>query len=119
LDRRRIGRFGARHAARGDFHLCHRCSTVVTFETRGTASEQLLRTERGDGDELVGIQMCRSAYHGSPLSFESCHSNALSTFAADAAMRPSDHVVAMVKRVSEIRSIETGGGKGSSWARPW
>jgi hypothetical protein len=114
LDRSRIGRFGARHAARGDFHLCHRCSTVVTFETRGTAGEQLLRTERGDGDELVGIQMCRSAYHGNPLSFESCHSNERSTFAANATMRPSDHAVAMVKRVSEIGLIGTGGGKRSS-----
>ena len=119
LDRPRFGRFGARHAARGDFHLCHRCSTVVTFETRGTAGEQLLRTERGDGDELVGIQMCRSAYHGNPLSFESCHPTERSTFAANATMRPSDHAVAMVKRVSEIGLIGTGGGKGSSWARPW
>jgi hypothetical protein len=119
LDRSRIGRFGARHAARGDFHLRHRCSTVVTFETRRTAGEQLLRTERGDGDELVGIQMCRSAHHGNPLSFESCHSNEPSTFAANATMRPLDHVVAMVKRVNEVGMIGTGGGKGSSWARPW
>jgi hypothetical protein len=119
LDRPRIGRFGARHAAGGDFHLCHRCGAVVTFETRCTASEQLLRAERGDGDELVGIQMYRSAYHGSSLSFESSHSNELSPFAANATMRPSDHVVAMVKRASEIRLIETDGGKGSSWARPW
>jgi hypothetical protein len=56
--------------------------------------------------------MCRSAHHGNPLSFESCHSNELSTFAANATMRPSDHVVAMVKRVSEIGLIGTGGGKG-------
>jgi hypothetical protein len=78
-----------------------------------------LRTERGDGDELVGIQMCRSVHHDNTLSFASCHSTELSTFAATATMRASDHVVAMVKRVREIRPIGTGSGKGSSWARPW
>jgi hypothetical protein len=114
LDRPRIGRGGARHAARGDFHLRHRCSAVVTFEARGTAGEQLLRTERGDGDELVGVQMRRSAHHGKPLSFQSCRSHERSVFAANATTCTSHHVRAVVKRVSVAGLIETGSGKGSS-----
>ena len=114
LDRPRIGRGGARHAARGDFHLRHRCSAVVTFEARGTAGEQLLRTERGDGDELVGIQMRRPAHHGKPLSFQSGHPHERSIFAANATTCTSHHVRAVVKRVSGAGLIGTGGGKGSS-----
>ena len=114
LDRPRIGRVGARHAARGDFHLRHRCSAVVTFEARGAAGEQLLRTERGDGDELVGIQVRRPAHHGKPLSFRSCHSHERSVFAANPTMRTSHHVRAVVKRVGGAGLIGTGGGKGSS-----
>jgi hypothetical protein len=114
LHRPRFRRGGALYAARGDFHLRHRRSTVVTFEARGTAGEQLLRTERGDGDELVGIQMHRSAHHGKPLSFQSCHSNELSVFAANVTMRPPDNVRATAKGVRGVGLTGTGGRKGSS-----
>jgi hypothetical protein len=87
---------------------------VVTFEARGTAGEQLLRTERGDRDELVGIQMHGSAHHGKPLSLESCHSNKQAAFAPDAAMRHSHDVHAMVNGINGVGPIETRGGKGSS-----
>ena len=90
---------------------------MVTFEARGAAGKQLLRTERGDGDELVGIQVRRPAHHGKPLSLQSCHSHERSVFATNPTMRTSHHVRAVVKRVSGTGLIGTDGGKGSSWGK--
>lgn len=69
LYRPRVGVGRTRHAARGHFHLRHGWRVVLTVEARRAAGEQLLRAERGEGHELVGVQMHWSAHHDTPLSF--------------------------------------------------
>jgi len=52
-------------AALSDFHLGHRGGAVFTGEARCTTRHQLLRAERRDNCELVGIQMAWTGNHES------------------------------------------------------
>ena len=49
--------------AAGHFHLRHRGSAVWPFEARNAACEELLRAQRGNYNEFVGVEMNGSNDH--------------------------------------------------------
>jgi hypothetical protein len=60
---------GAPDAARGHFHLRHCRRAVVAAKPWRTPGQQLLRAQRADDGEFIGVEMRRASHHANVQEF--------------------------------------------------